>query len=119
MTWYEEFYAAVDAMDADGVTQQCTPDTTLRFANHPPAQGQEQVRAALEQLWGTLNGLHHTITAVTEQGDRAVLEAVVDYVRMDGSVVSIPVATAIERRDGQVAGQRVYIDAAPLAGRTP
>lgn len=118
MTWYDEFYAAVDAMDADAVTRQCTPDTTLRFANNPPAQGREQVRVALEQVWSMLGGLHHTITTVTEQGDRAVVEAMVDYTRLDGSVVSIPAATSIERRDGLVAGQRVYIDAAPLDGRT-
>ena len=92
------------------MTRQCTPDTTLRFANHPPAQGREQVRSALEQVWSTLGGLHHTITAVTEQGGRAVVEAVVDYIRLDGSVVSIPAATAL--------GQRVYIDIAPLAGGT-
>jgi ketosteroid isomerase-like protein len=118
MTWYEEFYAAVDAMDAGAVTRQCTPDTTLRFANHPSAQGREQVRAALEQVWSTLGGLHHTITTVTEQGARAVVEAMVDYTRLDGSVVSIPAATAIERRDGLVAGQWVYVDVTPLAGRT-
>jgi ketosteroid isomerase-like protein len=114
MTWYEDFYAGVDAMDITVVERLCTPDTTVRFANHPPAEGREQVRAALEHVWTTIGGLRHNIKEVTEAGDRCVIEAVVDYTRLDGSVVSIPAATAIERRDGLIATQRIYIDMAPL-----
>lgn len=117
MTWIEEFYAAIDAMDITVVERLCTPDTTVRFANHPPAEGRAQVRSALEHVWGTIAGLHHHITQVTQDGDRAVVEAVVDYTRLDGSVVSIPSATAIERVEGLVASQRIYIDMAPLEGR--
>lgn len=119
MDWYEKFYAAVDAMDVDAVIRQCTGDTTLRFANEAPAQGREAVRATLEQVWSTLGGLHHRITSVVQQGDRAVVETIVDYTRLDGTVVSIPAATAIERRDSLVAAQRVYIDIAPLAATAP
>jgi limonene-1,2-epoxide hydrolase len=114
MTWYEDFYAGVDAMDITVVERLCTPDTTVRFANHPPAEGRDQVCAALEHRWSTIRGLHHNIKAVTEAGERCVIEAVVDYTRLDGSVVSIPAATAIERRDGLIATQRIYIDMAPL-----
>ena len=114
MTWYEDFYAGVDAMDITVVERLCTPDTTVRFANHPPAEGREQVRAALEHVWSTIGGLRHNIKEVIEAGDRCVIEAVVDYTRLDGSVVSIPAATAIERRDGLIATQRIYIDMAPL-----
>lgn len=116
MTWIDEFYSAIDAMDIIAVEQMCTQDTTVRFANHPPAEGRLSVRAALAHLWGTIAGLQHNITLVTEEGDRAVVEAVVDYTRLDGSVVSIPSATAIERIDGLVAHQRIYIDIAPLEG---
>jgi ketosteroid isomerase-like protein len=114
MSWYDDFYAAVDAMDISAVERLCTPDTTVRFANHPPAQGRAEMRAALQHVWSSIAGLHHSITEVTEQGDRAVVEAIVDYTRPDGSVVSIPAATAIERRDGLIARQRIYIDTTPL-----
>ena len=36
------------------------------------------------------------------------------YALGDGRTVSIPAATAVQRRDGLVAAQRVYIDLAPL-----
>ncbi len=116
MTWYEEFYAGVDAMDPTVVDRLCTADTTVRFANHPPAEGRDAVRAALEHLWSTIAGLRHRFVSVVEQGDVTVVEAEVEYTRHDGSTVVIPIATALERRDGLVASQRVYADLAPLAG---
>jgi ketosteroid isomerase-like protein len=114
MSWIEEFYAAIDAQDITVVERLCTRDTTVQFANHPPAEGANEVRAALEHVWSTIAGLHHNIERVTEDGDRTVVEAVVDYTRLDGTVVSIPSATAIERCDGRVASQRIYIDMTPL-----
>jgi ketosteroid isomerase-like protein len=102
MTWIKEFYAAIDAQDITVVERLCTPDTTVQFANHPPAEGANEVRAALEHVWSTIAGLHHNIERVTEDGDR--------------TVVSIPsaTATAIERCVGRVASQRIYIDMTPL-----
>jgi hypothetical protein len=60
--------------------------------------------------------MSHSFVKVVEQGDSAYLEAVVTYTRLNGSTVQIPVSTAIDRRDGLIAAQRVYIDLAPLFG---
>ena len=114
MTWYEEFYDRVDAMDIDAMERLCTPDTILRFANHPAQQGRAAMREALGRAWAPLRGLRHEITKVVESGDTAVVEAVVHYALHDGRIVSIPSATMVQRRDGLVAAQRIYIDLAPL-----
>jgi ketosteroid isomerase-like protein len=114
MAWYEEFYARVDAMDVDGVLEQCTPDTTIRFANQPVSEGAEAVQAALRHVWSTIAGLEHSITRVIESGDEAVLEAIVTYTLPDGRTVPLPTATVIERRGGRIAAQRIYADIAPL-----
>lgn len=113
-TWYQEFYAGIDRQDLTVVDRLCTPDTTMRFANHPMDVGPEAVRAGMEHFFSLIGGMRHTFVKVLEQGDSAVLEAVVQYTRLDGSTVDICVSTAIDRRDGLVAAQRVYIDLAPL-----
>ena len=113
-TWYEEFYSYIDARDASVVDKLCTPDTTMRFANHPEESGREAVRTGMAHFFTTIAGMRHTFTNVVENGDTAILEADVEYTRLDGSTVTIVCATAIERRDGLVASQRVYIDLAPL-----
>ena len=114
MTWLEEFYARVDAMDIDAMERLCTPDTILRFANGPELHGRAAMREALGRAWAPLRGLRHEFTEVVESGDTAVLEAVVHYALRDGRTVSIPSATAVQRRDGLVAAQRIYMDLAPL-----
>ena len=114
MTWYEEFYAGLDRLDGSMFDRHCTPDTVVRMANHPPAEGRDAARAAIEHFWATIGGMKHTLVNVVESGDTAVLEAFVDYTRLDGSEVRIPVATSIDRRDGLIAAQRIYIDLAPL-----
>ena len=114
MTWYEEFYARVDAMDIDAMEQLCTSDTVLRFAGGPEQRGRAAMREALGHAWAPLRALRHEFTGVVESGDTAVVEAVVHYTLHDGSTVSIPAATALQRRDGLIAAQRVYMDLAPL-----
>ena len=114
MTWYEEFYATVDAMDIAAAEQHLTGDTSFRLDGNEETKGREAVLEGMENFWGTIGGMRHTFLNVVESGHLAALEAVVEYTRLDGSKVSIPVATMIERRDGLIATQRVYIDLAPL-----
>jgi ketosteroid isomerase-like protein len=114
MSWYEEFYACVDAMDIDAVLSRCTPDTTVRFANEPVSEGADAVRVTLTHVWSALAGLQHSIIRVLEGDDAALVEATVTYNLLDGRRVSLPTATVVERRDGLVAAQRIYADITPL-----
>ena len=113
-TWYEEFYATVDAMDADALGARCTPDTRVQMANHPPAVGREAVLDGLRGFWSTIGGMRHEFKLVIESGDTACVEAVVHYTLKNGDQVSIPAVTMIRREGGLVADQRIYIDLAPL-----
>ena len=114
MTWYETFYARVDAMDIAGIEALCTFDTALRFANLPEVRGRAAVREALGHAWEPLAGLSHEFVQVLESDDHAIVEAIVHYTLRDGRTVAIPSATAIDRRDGLVAAQRIHIDMGPL-----
>lgn len=118
-TWYDEFYAGLDVKDITVVDRLCTPDTTFRMANHELLEGRDAVRAGTSHFFTMIDGMRHRFEKVVEDGDSAYLEAVVEYTRLDGSTVSIAVCTAIERRDGLIAAQRVYIDLAPLFGEGP
>lgn len=114
MSWYADFYRVVDTMNVDLLRPLCTPDTTVRFANHQPVEGWPAVSETLERSWSSFAGMHHRILGVVEAGDHTVIEAIVDYTRHDGAVVSVPAATALDRRAGLVAAQRIYIDLTPL-----
>lgn len=113
-TWRERFYAALEAKDIEAVRAQMTADTSLRLANHPAVEGRDEVIAATLHFWGMIDSMKHSFTNVVESGDLTLLESTVEYVRLDGRRVSVPAATAIERRDGLIAAQRVYVDTNPL-----
>jgi ketosteroid isomerase-like protein len=119
MTWYEEFYAAMDAKDIEAVGRMCTADTRVQFANHEPVAGREAVRDVMLQFWGTIERMQHRFTNVFEAGDQALLEADVTYTRLDGSSVVIKAGTVIRRRDGLVADQHIYVDLTPLFQPAP
>jgi ketosteroid isomerase-like protein len=117
-TWYEEFYDAIESKDAPAMERMMTPDTSLRLGNHPEVRGLEAVSAAAQHFWTLITKMHHRFETVTEDGDLTMFESGVEYTRLDGSTVTIPAATAIVRRDGLVAAQRVYVDVSPLFGST-
>jgi len=118
-TWYQEFYAGLDRKDLSVVDRLCTPDTTFRMANHDIDEGLDTVRAGTAHFFTIIGSMRHTFVKVVEDGDSAFLEAIVEYTRLDGSTVSLPVCTAIDRRDGLIAAQRVYVDLGPLFGAGP
>lgn len=113
-TWYEEFYAALEAKDAEAVEAMMTADTSLRLGNRPPVEGRHAVLEASLHFWSMITSMRHSFEEVFERGDTTMFESLVEYTRLDGSKVTIPAATAIVRRDGLVAAQRVYVDVAPL-----
>jgi ketosteroid isomerase-like protein len=114
-TWYEEFYARIDAGDITVVDDLMTPDTRMTMGNNPTTEGADVFRENMRHLFTHVFArMKHTFHRVVEDGDYAVLEATCEYFLHDGRHIALPVMTAIERRDGRVAAQRVYIDMAPL-----
>jgi ketosteroid isomerase-like protein len=115
-TWYEDYFADVDAMRMEPWLERHTDDAVVKFANNPPAVGKEQIRAAIGGLWDSINGLRHEFRIVHEDGpDAVVLESTTHYERQDGSTVAIPVASALQRNaDGLVQRLTIYMDLLPL-----
>lgn len=114
MIWYEEFYGAVDGRDLARVERLLTADTSFRLANKEEISGREAVLDATTHFWQMIGGMKHDFINVVENGDLAALEAVCEYTRLDGSKIEIPVTTMVERREGKIAAQRIYIEIAPL-----
>lgn len=114
--WYQDFYDAIESRDVPAMEAQMTQDTILQLGNRPPIHGIEAVSEASQHFWTLITSMKHSFETVIESGDTTMFESSVLYTRLDGSTVTLPAATAIDRRDGLVAAQRIYIDAAPLFG---
>lgn len=112
--WLEDFYADVDAKNLQGFLDRQTDDVVVTFGNNPAAVGKEQVGQAIGGFFGTIAAMKHRFVNRITEGDTTVLEADIAYTRLDGSVVNVPSATVLHRRDGLVDQLRIYIDLAPV-----
>jgi len=113
--WVFELYADVDAMHRDRIGPWLAPDYETRLGNNPVVRGKAAALANSERFWKTIRGMRHTIEDVVVDGDRAVSLAKVTYTRLDGSEVTMPVATYL-RRSGprQIDQLWIYGDLSPL-----
>jgi ketosteroid isomerase-like protein len=114
--WYQEFYDAIESGDVPAMRRLMTHDTSLRLGNRPAIDGIEAVIEASQHFWSLITSMKHSFETVIEGGDTTMFESSVLYTRLDGSTITIPAATAIDRRDGLVSAQRIYVDVTPLFG---
>jgi ketosteroid isomerase-like protein len=108
-------FALVDAADAAGLSRVFTPRARLRFGNNEPITGPDAIEAGVKEFYSTIKGLRHTVVNEWVSGADTVVELSVDYDRLDGRTVTIPVVS-IWRVDesGLIDDYRVFFDLAPV-----
>jgi hypothetical protein len=112
--WFSSMYRAIDAMAMDGFLAGLTDDVDLTFGNHPSLKGKAAVQQGIGAFWKSIRGLTHHFINVVESGAHSALEARIDYVRVDGHVVTIPCVTMLMREGELVRSLRIYIDIGPV-----
>jgi ketosteroid isomerase-like protein len=113
-TSMKELFEVIDRMDAVGFAAAFTEDGRFRFGNAPTVTGREGIAQTVGEFFAGLQGLHHEILDVWDDGDSVISEVDVTYTRQDGSDVQLPAATIGRRRDGLLADYRIYMDVNPL-----
>lgn len=108
------YYAAVDAMDVEKFAALHTEDTRLRFGNAETIVGRDAAVQGIVDFWGAIKGLHHNFVQTWDEGDVEIVEALVDYTRHDGKVVTVPATSILRKRGDLVQDLRIYIDIAPV-----
>lgn len=61
-----------------------------------------------------IGGIHHDLVEAWEFGDSAICRGEVSYTRRDGSVLSVPFANIVKRRDGRILEYLIYLDNSAL-----
>jgi hypothetical protein len=113
-TLIKRYYEVVDAMDIDAFKAMHGKNARVTFANFPPAEGPDQIAGAIGHFWSTIRSMKHRFINRWDHPAETILEAVVNYTRKDGQVVTIP-CVSILRPDGEQVGElRVFIDVAPI-----
>ncbi len=114
MEWWRRFFLAVDRKDISDLGDWFSTDLELQFGNWPRVMGKDAALVVLEQFFGSIDGLSHQLIGAVSQEARIVVESIVTYRRLDGSSVSLPAATLLERDGERIKHLRIYVDQSPL-----
>jgi hypothetical protein len=107
-------FADIDAFNPDKFVSHLTPDVVFRFGNADPVTGREAVKEAVSGFFSTIGGLTHHIKNVWELGDAAIVQIDVEYLRQDGTTVTVPNADILTYQGDLVSDWQIYIDVAPV-----
>ena len=108
-------FALVDSTDASGFGRLFAPEGRLRFGNSEPMTGPAAIEAGVRGFFGTIKTLRHAVVKEWVVGADSITELFVEYDRLDGRTVSIPVVTIWHLDEsGLIDDYRVYFDLEPV-----
>ena len=110
----KNYYAVVDAMDLEKFGPLHTEDVRLRFGNAETVVGRDAVVRGIADFWGAIKGLRHNFVQTWEDGNVEIVEALIDYTRHDGRVVTVPCTSILRKRGDLLQDLRIYIDISPV-----
>jgi hypothetical protein len=88
----DDFFAAIDAMDADRCAAYLAPDCSVRFGKLPAVEGRPAVRDLVAGFFGALGGIRHELAERVGAPGRIAMPGLVTYTHKDGSTLSVPFA---------------------------
>lgn len=113
--WLQNKYRAVDSRNHNEYAKFLAGDCMLQFGNNPVVQGDECLLLGIDNFWRNIHGLNHHFINIVGTDDLVVLEALIDYTRVDDKIVTIPCVTIIERNtNGLAAAIKIFIDTTPV-----
>ncbi|MEV4452588.1 MULTISPECIES: nuclear transport factor 2 family protein [Streptomyces] len=113
--WVAELYSCFDTLNVEAVLAHFSDDCRIRFGNGEPTVGHEEFLAGAGAFLQSVRGMCHRFRQVWQSGDQTVLVADVEYVRHNGSMLSLPAVTLLHRRpDGLIDDMQVVLDVTPL-----
>jgi ketosteroid isomerase-like protein len=114
MSWLRDFYDQVDGGRLDEFEKYCAEDIAFQMGGSKPVHGLAEVTAAERSFLQTIRSHSHKFVNVFTDGDTSVLEAIVTYIRLDGTAVEVPCATILHRAGALIDSIRVYLDITPV-----
>jgi ketosteroid isomerase-like protein len=115
--WVMSYYKAIDAGDIDTAIQFFAPNARVRFGNADFVVGRDAIHQDLGSKSASFRSLTHHFNNIWDVGDGViVLDADIDFVRLDGVTVRAYGAGLFRHRDRQWTEQLHYVDLSEVFG---
>lgn len=108
--WIRDLFDALDRKKVDQFCDYLTDDATFVYASEGSVDGLEEVREFVGSFVSGIESSNHRIHEVIQTPTRAVVRGEVDYVRLDGSELTVPFANIFELEDDGISEYQVYVD---------
>ena len=73
--WVTDFFRKADALDADGVAEMLSDDTSLNFGNWDVQSGRDTIRETFAGFYETIAGMTHAVPNLWDVPGGAVVES--------------------------------------------
>lgn len=97
-------------MVTDNVIAYLTDDCMLQAGNAERIVGKPAIRAVFDNLYDTIQTIHHQIDDHFSAGDKAVYRGTVTYKRRNDSMLTVPFCDVFRIKDGKICEYYIYID---------
>ncbi|MGA9378604.1 MAG: nuclear transport factor 2 family protein, partial [Phormidium sp.] len=104
-----------ERMDVDTALSNFTEDAHYRFGNYPPAVGKKAIReATMASHLDYIKDISFDIKSMWENADSVICELEINYIRNDGSLLTLPCTDIFRMEGDKVKEMLVYMDPSPL-----
>ena len=107
-------FKAIDAMDSVQFGRFIAEGGEFRFGSAAAVKGRDAIIAAVDDFFGTIDGLSHSVARIWRDADSLACEGEVCYRRKDGNEVIIPFVDVFDFDGELISSYRIYIDISPL-----
>ena len=118
--WSKGVYEAVDGTDETEFADAFAEDGRLKWANQDLIEGGKEIENFIGEFFQSIDTLDHTFIGIWSvediegADDILTLEAKVTYTRHDGSTMTVPATTIVERQGDEAQAARIYVDVSSL-----
>jgi len=115
LVWLVGYLRCFEADDADAWRATLHADCTLQINNNVPVYGIEALVPVVDRLRARYRALTREVLNAYGDDRRMGLEMLWHFTRLDGTSVSIPAASFVDRdEDGLVTAIRTFADTSPV-----
>ncbi|MEM6468072.1 MAG: nuclear transport factor 2 family protein [Planctomycetota bacterium] len=109
-SYLESFSPAIDTMVTGNVLAYLSDDCMLQAGNAEPITGKAAIKAVFDNLYASIEAIHHSIDDHFSAGDKVVYRGTVTYKRKDDSMLTVPFCDVFRIKDDNICEYYIYID---------
>lgn len=109
-----ELFSAIDQKDADKFAASLHRNCVFRFGNMPEVVGRDEVHKFVADFFDSIASISHEIKDTWSVPDGVICHGQVNYVRKDGSVLSVPFANVLKMESKLITDYLIFADTSKL-----